>query len=264
MVTIKPCLAKSPSVMSCSPVFRSFASEKTIALLGVPMTRMFAKDEAKAVENPTIQGCVPEILAIGTVMGPTAETVAPSLIRLVSTPVNRLEATQSPAPLDRASGRIRTNASAIGLLRTVFFHLGVDFNFQASLGMHHQRSSQLDLLDRQGERQLGLAGHVRDGLRHRFEAKDGRQEVGALVHMNADVGIPSEIELGPAGQRAAWVEGHNANDEPMGARDRGHRRLPGIDCSEARRDDDLPRAGVARHQLHEPFRALFDWNRVDA
>ena len=40
---------------------------------------MWAKEEAKAVASPTISGGVPEIVAMGTVIGPTAATVAPSL-----------------------------------------------------------------------------------------------------------------------------------------------------------------------------------------
>ena len=50
----------------------------------------------------------------------------------------------------------------------------------------------------------------------------------------------------------------------MRPRQRGHERLPGIERSEARRDDDLPHAGIARHQLDKAGRPLLDGNRIDA
>ena len=52
------------------------------------MISICAKDEAKAVANPIIKGGVPEIVAIGTVIGPIAETVAPSLMKLVAIPAS--------------------------------------------------------------------------------------------------------------------------------------------------------------------------------
>jgi hypothetical protein len=73
---------------------------------------MWAKDDAKAVESPTIHMCVPEIVAMGTVMGPMAETVAPSLMKFVVIPVNRLEAMANPEPLRMNSGRMLKKASA--------------------------------------------------------------------------------------------------------------------------------------------------------
>ena len=56
--------------------------------------------------------------------------------------------------------------------------------------MHHQRPRQLDVLDRQREGKLRPAGDERNGLGHRFETKDRRQEVRALIHVIPDVGIP--------------------------------------------------------------------------
>ncbi len=97
-------------VNSCSPVSGSLAMLKTMALFGVPMISMWAKDDAKAVANPTISGEVPERVAIGTVMGPTAATVAPSLIKLVSIPVIKLVEMQSPVPLFKKSGSTDTKA----------------------------------------------------------------------------------------------------------------------------------------------------------
>ena len=41
---------------------------------------MWAKEDAKAVARPTIQGCASLMMLMGTVMGPTAETVAPSAV----------------------------------------------------------------------------------------------------------------------------------------------------------------------------------------
>ena len=49
----------------------------------------------------------------------------------------------------------------------------------------------------------------------------------------------------------------------MHTRKRGHQGLPGIERSQARRDDDFPYAGIARHQLHKPRRTLLDGDRVD-
>ena len=63
--------------------------------------------------RPTAIGDVPERVAMGTVMGPTAATVAPSLMKLVMTPVMRLVAMQRPSPLFMKSGRTLTKASAI-------------------------------------------------------------------------------------------------------------------------------------------------------
>ena len=53
------------------------------------MISMWGKDEAKAVAKPIVQGCSPAAWAMGTAMGPTAATVAPSLMMLVTRPVSR-------------------------------------------------------------------------------------------------------------------------------------------------------------------------------
>lgn len=83
-----------------------------MALFGVPMIRMCANEDAKAVASPTINGDDPESVAIGIVMGPTAATVAPSLIKLVKKPVIRLVETQSPVPLFKTSGSMDTKLLA--------------------------------------------------------------------------------------------------------------------------------------------------------
>ena len=62
-------------------------------------------DDEKAVASPTISGDVPERVAMGTVMGPIAATVAPSLMKLVRMPVMRLVEMQRPVPCRKASGR---------------------------------------------------------------------------------------------------------------------------------------------------------------
>ena len=85
---------------------------KTMALFGVPMISIWANDDAKAVARPTISGEVPERVAIGTVMGPTAATVAPSLIKLVRIPVIKLVEMQSPVPLFKKSGSTDTKLLA--------------------------------------------------------------------------------------------------------------------------------------------------------
>jgi hypothetical protein len=65
-----------------------------MALFGVPMMRQFAKEEANAVARPTFIGSAcGAIAAMGTVTGPRADTVAPSLMKFVVTPVKKLEAT---------------------------------------------------------------------------------------------------------------------------------------------------------------------------
>ena len=76
------------------------------------MINMCAKEEAKAVAKPIIQGCVPDIVAMGTIIGPIADTAAPSLMKLVAIPVNRLVAMASPSPLRRNSGNRTVKLSA--------------------------------------------------------------------------------------------------------------------------------------------------------
>ena len=76
-------------------------------------------------ENDGIVGCsdgklalidlwmeVPDKVAMGTVIGPMAATVAPSLIKLVITPVIRLVETSSPVLAFKMSGRILTKPEA--------------------------------------------------------------------------------------------------------------------------------------------------------
>ena len=75
-----------------------------MALLGVPIMRRCANDEENAVASPTMIGEVPERVAMGTVIGPTAATVAPSLIKLVRMPVIKLVDMQRPMPLFKDSG----------------------------------------------------------------------------------------------------------------------------------------------------------------
>jgi len=62
------------------------------------MINIWANEDAKAVASPTITGAVPERVAMGTVIGPTAATVAPSLIKLVRIPVIKLVDMHKPAP----------------------------------------------------------------------------------------------------------------------------------------------------------------------
>ena len=85
---------------------------KTIALFGVPMINMWANEEAKAVASPTMSGEVPDRVAIGTVIGPTAATVAPSLIKFVRIPVMKLVEMQSPVPVFKKSGSTDTKLLA--------------------------------------------------------------------------------------------------------------------------------------------------------
>ena len=99
-------------VTNCPPVSGSLAILKTIALLGLPMISICANEDAKAVASPTISGDVPESVAIGTVIGPTAATVAPSLIKLVKMPVIKLLDIQRPVPLFKNSGSIDTKLLA--------------------------------------------------------------------------------------------------------------------------------------------------------
>ena len=76
------------------------------------MISICANEEAKAVASPTIIGDVPDNVAIGTVIGPTAATVAPSLIKLVNTPVTKLVEIDSPIPLYKNSGSTETKLFA--------------------------------------------------------------------------------------------------------------------------------------------------------
>ena len=62
--------------------------------------------------SPTIIGGVPESVAIGTVIGSTAATVALSLMKLVSIPVIKLVEIHSPVPLFKNSGRMDTKLFA--------------------------------------------------------------------------------------------------------------------------------------------------------
>ena len=68
------------------------------------MTSIWAKEDAKAVASPTITGEVPERVAMGTVIGPTAATVAPSLMKLVRIPVIKLVEIHKPTPVFRNPG----------------------------------------------------------------------------------------------------------------------------------------------------------------
>ena len=76
------------------------------------MIIMWAKEDAKAVARPTMTGEVPDSVPIGTVIGPIAATVAPSLIKLVRMPLMRLHEMQSPVPLRMDSGSSDTKPSA--------------------------------------------------------------------------------------------------------------------------------------------------------
>ena len=52
------------------------------------------------------------MVAIGTVIGPIAETVAPSLMKLVVKPVNKLLAIARPVPWLKKAGRMLRKLSA--------------------------------------------------------------------------------------------------------------------------------------------------------
>ena len=62
--------------------------------------------------RPTIQGWVWVMVAMGIVIGPIAETVAPSLMKLVVSPVKRLVAMARPVPLCMKAGNTPMNQSA--------------------------------------------------------------------------------------------------------------------------------------------------------
>ena len=57
----------------------------TIELAGVPITNQYAIEVEIAKPTPTKSGFVPELKAISRTTGPITATVAPALIKLVST-----------------------------------------------------------------------------------------------------------------------------------------------------------------------------------